>query len=385
MCDNHLTMQYNHRERGRIHFMIKSLSLVLVVLLLASCGISGTTDTPASSPTIPTLLPTLASTDTPVPPPITSTPIIITGTLKARVNVRSGPGTGYDSLGLLDSGQTIQILAQNTDGTWFQIVYSPSPSGTGWIAAQFVDTGGQSIPTLTPQVTASASAPTGTVSQRLNVRAGPGPSYDSLGILEANTVVVIMGKNATSSWLQVQYPVGTTGRGWVSVEYVKVDDTSGLPILDANGTPITPGSSTSIPEFTPTPTVGPALVDMDTSASPIARVIFSSSGTRKFIYTGDVSTPEGDVEDWVEFTANAPSGKTSVTLFANLSCRGNSALIVELWQNGKMLSGWGSLTCGDIGRNLVITPSIPYLLRMRATPGNGMQYVNYTLTIKNNP
>jgi hypothetical protein len=217
------------------------------------------------------------------------------------------------------------------------------------------------------------------------VRAGPGPSYDSLGILEANTFVVIMGKNATSSWLQVQYPVGTTGRGWVSVEYVKVDGTSGLPILDANGTPITPGSSTSIPEFTPTPTVGPALVDMDTSASPVARVIFSSSGTRKFIYTGDVSTPEGDVEDWVEFTANAPSGKTSVTLFANLSCRGNSALIVELWQNGKMLSGWGSLTCGDIGRNLVITPSIPYLLRMRATPGNGMQYVNYTLTIKNNP
>lgn len=365
--------------------MKNRLLLALLVLLLASCGTAKPTATPAYSPTIPTSLPILEFTDTPVPPTITSTPIIITGTLKARVNVRSGPGTGYDSLGLLDSSQTIQIFAQNTDGTWLQILYSPSPSGTGWIAAQFVDTNGQSIPTFTPQVAASSSSPTGMVSQRLNVRAGPGSNYDSLGILEANTIVVIMGKNATGSWLQVQYPVGTTGRGWVSVEYVKVNGTAGLPILDAGGTPITPGASTTIPEFTPTATVGPALVDMDTSASPVARVIFSSSGTRKFIYTGDVSTPEGDVEDWVEFTANAPSGKTSVTLFANLSCRGNSVLIVELWQNGKMLSGWGSLTCGDIGRNLVITPGIPYLLRMRATPGNGQQYVNYTLTIKNNP
>jgi len=364
--------------------MKKLLLLTSLALLLASCGTSDPSATPASSPIVPTSTPAMVSTDTPVPAHATATPIAIMGMLTARVNVRLGPGTGYDSLGLLDSGQTVQIFAQNTDGTWVQIAYSLSPSGSGWISAQFVDTGGQSIPTFTPQVTSTEAGPMGTVSQRLNVRAGPGSNYDSLGILEANTVIVLMGKNATGSWLQIQYPVGTTGRGWVSVEYVKVDGTTGLPVLDAAGTPITPGASTTIPEFTPTATVGPALGDMDTSASPIARVTFSSSGTRKFIYTGDVSTPDGDVEDWIEFTAYA-SGNTATTLFANLSCQGNSTLIVELWQNGRLLTGWGSLTCGDIGRNLVVTPGIPYLLRMRATPGNGLQYVNYTLTAKNNP
>ncbi len=365
--------------------MKKLLSLTLLALLLASCGTPNPAATPASSSIVPTSSPVTVSTDTPAPPPATLTPVVITGTLTARVNVRSGPGTGYDSLGLLDTGQTVQVFAQNTDGTWLQIAYSPSPSGSGWIAAQFVDTGGQSIPTSTPQVAPTAAGPTGTVSQRLNVRAGPGSNYDSLGILEADTVIVLTGKNATGSWLQIQYPVGTTGRGWVSVEYVKVEGTAGLPVLDAGGTPITPGASTTIPEFTPTATVGPALGDLDTSVSPVARVTFSASGTRKFIYTGDVSTPDGDVEDWIEFTAYAPSGSASATLFASLTCHGNSTLIVELWQNGKSLSGWGSLTCGDIGRNLVVTPGIPYLLRMRATPGNGLQYVNYTITIKNNP
>ena len=366
--------------------MKKILSLTLLALLLASCGTSDQTTTPTSPNVIvPTSSPVVIASDTPPSPTATFTPIIITGALKARVNVRSGPGTGYDSLGLLDSGQTVQIFAQNADGTWVQIAFSPSPTGTGWISAQFVDTGGQPIPTFTAQVTPTVAGPTGTVSQRLNVRTGPGSSYDSLGILEANTVIVLMGKNATGSWLQIQYPIGTTGRGWVSVEYVKVDGTTGLPVLDAAGTPITPGASTTIPEFTPTATVGPALGDMDTSASPVARVTFSANGTRKFIYTNDVSTPDGDAEDWIEFTAYAPSGSASVTLYANLSCRGNSTLIVELWQNGKSLSAWGSLTCGDIGRNLVVTPGIPYLLRLRATPGNGLQYVSYTLTIKNNP
>jgi uncharacterized protein YraI len=364
--------------------MKKILLLTILALLLASCGTSNQTTTPTASPIvlIPTSSPITASTDTSAPPAATFTPTIITGTLKARVNVRSGPGTWYDSLGLLDSGQTVQIFAQNEDGTWFQIAFSPSSSGSGWISAQFVDTGGLSIPTFTPQVTPTVSGPTGTVSQRINVRSGPGSSYASLGILEANTIIALMGKNATGSWLQIQYPIGTTGRGWVSVEYVKVTGTTGLPVLDAAGTPITPGASTTIPEFTPTATVGPALGDMDTSASPVAHIKFSASGTRKFFYTGDVSTPDGDPEDWIEFTAYATSGSASATLFTSLTCHGNGTLIVELWQNGKPLSGWGSLACSDIGRNLVVTPGIPYLLRMRAAPGNGLQYVEYTLTIK---
>lgn len=361
---------------------MKKFLLLTVTLLLASCG----TPTPAATSTpIPSLIPTSTPVtivaNTPVPPVATATPVIITGTLKARVNVRSGPGTGYDSLGLLDSGQTVQIFAKDKTGTWYQIAFSPSSSGTGWVAAQYVDTGGQAVPTFTPQV--SASGPTGTVSQRLKVRTGPGSNYDSLGILEAGTVVSLMGKNATGSWLQIQYPVGTTGRGWVSVEYVRVESTTGLPILNAAGTPVTPGATT-IAEFTPTATVGPALGDMDTAASPVAKVTFKASGTRKFIYTGDVSTPDGDPDDWVEFTAYA-SGSNAAALIASLSCRGNGKVNIELWQNGQPLSGWGSLACGEIGRSLVVTPGIPYLLRLRAAPGSGLQYINYTITIQTNP
>ncbi|MCB0184268.1 MAG: SH3 domain-containing protein, partial [Caldilineaceae bacterium] len=46
------------------------------------------------------------------------------------INVRQGPGTNYDVIGLAEAGATFVVLGSNGDGTWWQIDYG---NGVGWV------------------------------------------------------------------------------------------------------------------------------------------------------------------------------------------------------------------------------------------------------------
>jgi uncharacterized protein YraI len=361
------------------------LWLVLLVLLASSCVAPQPTLTPAS-----TLPPSLIPTETaplinfPVPPTLTATPFLVEGTLGIKVNVRSGPGTTYDSLGQLDAGVKVQVVARDFSGGWFQILYPASSQGLGWVTAQFV-----TIPVGTQvplQSTPTLAGPSGRLLQRLNVRSGPGTSFNLLGLLEGNTLVLLTGKNTTASWFQIVYPTGPGGHGWVTAQYVQTDATGDLPVLDDFGAVVTPGASgtPSGPDLAPTSTIGPALADGDSLTSPAINVTFSPLGTRRFIYSSQVSTPLGDAEDWVAFTPFSATGINARLVF-NLTCTGNGSLTVILLQGGRQVSGWGSLVCSDFGKTLVLPAGQPILLHLAAVSGDGLQFVAYTLDVQNNP
>lgn len=62
----------------------------------------------------------------------------------------------------------------------------------------------------------------------LNFRAGPGTQYHILNVLPRGTTVPVIGRNAASSWLQVDY-MGVTGwisRGWTTVH----GDLTAIPV-----------------------------------------------------------------------------------------------------------------------------------------------------------
>ena len=364
------------------------LAILLTVLSLfaAACG---TSDLPTETPASPTISPS----ETPVPsatfiPPTltvpTATLVLIEGTLTIQVNVRSGPGTTFDSLGLLDAGENVQIVSQDSQKKWYQIVYPSASQGLAWIIAQYVQiSAGTEVPleaTLTP------AGPTGRVTQRLNVRSGPGTTFDSLGLLEANTTVSLTGKNATASWFQIDHPAGPDGRGWVTAQYIQTDAAGDLPVLDDYGILITPGAAETPagPFMTLTPTVGPAFMDGDSRAAPAIRVDFSAVGTRQFIYSSQVSAPQGDSEDWVEFTPYSSNGMDT-RLLISLSCSGNGTLTVELWQGGSSLSGWGMLACGDSKKVVTLSAGQPYQMRLSPVTGEGLRLINYVLTVENKP
>lgn len=66
------------------------------------------------------------------------------------VNVRAGPGTDYDQVGVLISGQTSPILGRSSDGIWFEIEYIGGPNNTGWVFKDLVHVVGDvpSMPTI---------------------------------------------------------------------------------------------------------------------------------------------------------------------------------------------------------------------------------------------
>lgn len=359
--------------------------LIALTLLAAACGTSNpVTEIPV------TVTASATVTDTPAPsaiftlPPPTATPRPVDGTLTTQVNVRAGPGTSFDSLGLLSQGVAVQVFARDAGTKWYQIAFPSAPTGRGWVAAQYVTLAAEAeVPV---DATPTPTGPTGKVLIRLNVRSGPGTNFDSLGTLEAETTVALTGKNTTASWFRINYPSGPGGSGWVTAQYIQTDASASLPVLDDYGNVVTPGAQEtgSGPALAPTPTVGPAYADNDSPSAPGAQVVFSAAGTRQIVYTSQVSAPDGDPEDWIEFTPYAVSGGEARVYFS-LTCSGNAALTVELWQNNAPLAGWGSLACGDSGVIVSLPAGLPVQVRLTPTTGENPRLAIYMFTVRNLP
>lgn len=95
---------------------------------------------------IPAPIPAPAPAPIPIPTPdpiptpaISDTNATIAGQPGMK-NIRSGPGTNYNVVGEVGTGERVKILSQNTDVggyIWFEIYY-PSSQTQGWIAAQLL-------------------------------------------------------------------------------------------------------------------------------------------------------------------------------------------------------------------------------------------------------
>lgn len=70
---------------------------------------------------------------TEVIPTVTSTPSGPLVIAPDQVNVRSGPGTNYDRIGVMTAGQRLPALGRSPGGDWIQIVYPGVPGNVGWV------------------------------------------------------------------------------------------------------------------------------------------------------------------------------------------------------------------------------------------------------------
>jgi uncharacterized protein YraI len=84
---------------------------------------------------------------TPAPP---SNPGAVTGVTTNTVRVHSGPGTNYPTLGAVDSGITVNIIARNASGTWVVIEFQ---GNQGWAATWLFQISGDlnSLPVYQPR------------------------------------------------------------------------------------------------------------------------------------------------------------------------------------------------------------------------------------------
>ncbi|MFX1476373.1 MAG: SH3 domain-containing protein [Promethearchaeota archaeon] len=86
------------------------------------------TDTPTPVPPTDTPTPPAPPTNTPTPTP---TPDAVT---VAAVNLRSGPGTGYERIGTLSPGQVLTVTGRIADTTWLQV--NTNQMQEGWVINQ---------------------------------------------------------------------------------------------------------------------------------------------------------------------------------------------------------------------------------------------------------
>jgi len=72
-----------------------------------------------------------------------------------QVNVRLGPGTNYEKVGVLIAGQEVPALGRTPGGLWIQIVYPGVPGNIAWVYAPYVvlDTAQQLLPIIEPPST----------------------------------------------------------------------------------------------------------------------------------------------------------------------------------------------------------------------------------------
>lgn len=75
-----------------------------------------------------------------------------------QINVRSGPSTRYDTIGVLIAGQQVPAIGKTPGGDWIQVYYPGVEGSVGWVYSPLVDVPGnlpivEPPPTPTPRTT----------------------------------------------------------------------------------------------------------------------------------------------------------------------------------------------------------------------------------------
>lgn len=331
-----------------------------------------------STSTLPAITPAPLETVVLSSPSPTVAPV--DGITSTQVNVRAEPSTAGTVLGIIPADMRVEITGQDPGGNWWQINY-PHPEandGKGWVTAQYVTMPtAEEVPVIGgPQDDSNAGA-LAVIQQQINVRSGPGTDFNSLGTLNPQDVVNLTGKDPNGGWLQIDFANGPEGKGWVSAAFLQAQGVEYLPIVAESGQIVGTGTPTSVPP-TPTPTVLPAREDRDSASSPIASVTFEPTGTQTFIYNGDLSAPQGDLQDWIAFI---PYDRV---VFTSLECRGSDGIKIQILENSLPIDT--SIKCGTQMEQLAVKAGSTYVLHLEAVPsGEILQYINYILTIKSRP
>ncbi len=194
----------------------------------------------------------------PTPPVPASTAMVPPGpsdpqaTAIANTYIRSGPATNYPAYGIAQAGSSGLVIGKSEDGQWWAVRLNPQNvgAGYGWVSAQFVTTANttnvqtiqnpETFTVATPPPPAAGAA-TGTSTEYLNVRSGPGTNYPVLVAAPPNTTGEITGKSSDGQWWQVKVSTqySSTGFGWVSAQFVIAQNTGNVPVVQAPPPPPT--------------------------------------------------------------------------------------------------------------------------------------------------
>ena len=153
------------------------------------------------------------------------------------VNFRSGPGTNYNSKGVIALGTTVTVT-DTSNAQWYAVRLSNG--STGYIFAEYISFTGSNTPSATAaptQAPSNGSEQTARTTEYVNFRSGPGTNYSSKGVIALGTTVTVT-DTSNSEWYAVRLSNGSTG--YIFAQYLKLNSSS-----SATATPAPSGSEQS--------------------------------------------------------------------------------------------------------------------------------------------
>ena len=175
-----------------------------------------------------------------------------------NLNIRTGPGAGYNILATVPGGVELPVTGIYEDEVWYQVATN---LGVGWVNIEFtiargdfsrvplieygtlnatnIGQGGGTIVTTTAGTTVVVPATTVTSAARviintpnLNIRTGPSASFSVVATVSGGTELAVLGVADDGVWYLVQ---GAFGQGWLNNEFVIFrGDYSAVPMLNIN-------------------------------------------------------------------------------------------------------------------------------------------------------
>ena len=151
------------------------------------------------------------------------------------VNLRSGPGTNYDSKGVLAEGTSVTVT-DTSNSEWYAV--KTASGTTGYIFSQYIALGSSGSD-------AGSSAKT---TEYVHLRSGPGTNYSSKGVIASGTAITVT-DTSNSEWYAVQLSNGTTG--YMFSKYIKMgEDSSSSSSGSDSGSASTPSTESTAAKTT---------------------------------------------------------------------------------------------------------------------------------------
>lgn len=167
-----------------------------------------------------------------------------------------------------------------------------------------------------PEVSDTPSRPTATITTGVNLRRGPGTTFNPpVGSMPPNATADIIAVNLSGDWYKVR---STYGEGWISATFVTVSgDVSNLPVDPGPPTPVPTPVATATPIATATPVTNANLVivgvpvvaphPLNCGQTATIRVTIQNNGTGAAlsggtIFVEDVQTSSGARQQSTEGT-----------------------------------------------------------------------------------
>ena len=171
-------------------------------------------------------------------------------TANADVDILSGPGQAYGTVGVLLAGQRSEVLGYSSDNRYWVIKVPYVEGGRGWVDADYVipqntfySPAIDQAPPLVGTDLNGGIEPTIKAVANVNIRSGPDLETGVIGLLRSGDTAKVLGVSPDRLWWAIEVPFAEMGEAWVSTDYVVAENIFDAPVIE----PVPLGAGMIIP------------------------------------------------------------------------------------------------------------------------------------------